>query len=46
MPNTNAMHTPNKDTLEAIKEVELMKQNPNDYKSYSDVDVLMKVLLK
>ncbi|MBP1560351.1 MAG: hypothetical protein J6C96_03800 [Oscillospiraceae bacterium] len=36
---------PNEETLEAIKEVEKMKKNPDEYKSYDDVDVMFKELL-
>ena len=37
-------HTPNKETLEAIKEVEQMKKNPSLGKSYTDVDEMMREL--
>ena len=37
---------PNAETLEAIKEVEMMKKNPTQYKSYTDVDKMMEELLK
>ena len=37
---------PNYETLEAIREVEMMKNNPEEYKSYTDVDEMMKELLK
>lgn len=46
LPFDIKLDTPNSDTLEAIREVELMKQNPNDYKSYSDIDSMMEDLLK
>ena len=36
---------PNQETVEAIKEVELMKENPEQYKAYSDVDKMMKDIL-
>lgn len=36
---------PNEETLEAIKEVEDMKKNPDEYKSYDDVDIMFKELL-
>lgn len=38
--------TPNAETIEAIKEVEKMKANPGAYKSYTDVDEMMKELLQ
>lgn len=38
--------TPNKETLEAIKEVEMMKANPSLGKAYTDVDAMMEDLLK
>lgn len=37
---------PNSETLEAIKEVELMKKDPSIGKEYSDVDAMMEELLK
>ncbi len=46
LPFDIKLDKPNHDTLEAIKEVELMKQSPDDYKSYSDIDALMEDLLK
>lgn len=36
---------PNKETLEAFKEIEEMKRNPDKYKSYSDVNEMMKDIL-
>ena len=36
---------PNKETLEAIEEVQQMKKNPSLGKSYTDVDEMMKELL-
>lgn len=36
---------PNAETIAAIKEVEDMKAHPERYKSYSDVDTMMKELL-
>jgi len=36
---------PNKETLEALEEVERMKRNPMLGKSYTDVDMMMKELL-
>lgn len=37
--------TPNSETLEAIKEVELMKSNPTLGKTYNDVGQMMEDLL-
>ncbi len=39
------LNTPNKETLEAIKEVQKMKKNPSLGKSYNNVDDMMKELL-
>ena len=39
------LNTPNKETLEAIKEVQKMKKNPSLGKSYTDVDEMIKELL-
>ena len=36
---------PNAETLEALKEVEEMKKNPDKYRGYTDVDEMMKELL-
>lgn len=36
---------PNAETIEAIEEVRIMKQNPSIGKSYTDVDQMMKELL-
>lgn len=36
---------PNKETVEAIREVQEMKANPNIGKTYTDVDQMMKELL-
>ena len=36
---------PNEETLEAINEVRLMKENPKLGKSYTDVDEMMKDIL-
>ena len=36
---------PNAETIEAIKEVEMMKKDPTVGKTYSDVDAMMKDLL-
>lgn len=37
---------PNAETLEALAEVEEMKKNPEKYRSYTDVDQMMKELLE
>jgi len=37
--------TPNAETLEAIKEVQCMKEDPSFGKAYTDVDEMMKELL-
>lgn len=36
---------PNAETVEAMREVERMRKNPDAYKSYTDVDDMMKELL-
>ena len=36
---------PNKDTIAAIEEVELMKKNPLEFKSYTDVDKMIDELI-
>jgi DNA-damage-inducible protein J len=36
---------PNRETAEALAEVQQMKANPGQYKSYTDVDEMMKELL-
>ncbi len=38
-------HIPNAETLKAIEEVEEMKKNPHLYKSYNDVDEMMRDIL-
>lgn len=37
---------PNEETLQAMTEVEDMKKNPDNYKSYDDAEDMMKDLLK
>ncbi len=37
---------PNEVTMKAINEVDDMKKKPNNYKTYHDIDELMKDLLK
>ena len=46
MQDVIASETPNAETLEAIKEVEMMKAHPENYKGYTDVDMMMEDLLK
>jgi DNA-damage-inducible protein J len=36
---------PNEETLEAIEEVRMMKENPSKGKRYQDVDTMMEDLL-
>ncbi|WP_428768356.1 type II toxin-antitoxin system RelB/DinJ family antitoxin [Treponema sp. HNW] len=36
---------PNRETLEAMREVELMKKEPQSYRSYTDVDMMVEELL-
>ena len=38
-------YEPNAETIEAIKEAEYMKQHPNQFKGYNDVNEMMKELL-
>lgn len=38
-------YEPNEKTLKALEEVEDMKKNPSKYKSYTDVDEMMKDIL-
>lgn len=45
IPFIISRNIPNKETMEAIKEVKLMKKNPGKYKSYSDVDEMVKDIL-
>ena len=40
------LNTPNPETIAAIEEIQEMKKNPNKGKSYTDVDDMMKDLLK
>lgn len=46
MQDVIASETPNAETLEAIKEVEMMKAHPENYKGYTDIDMMMEDLLK
>ena len=45
IPFEMKLDTPNKETLDAIKEVQKMKKNPSLGKSYKNVDDMMKELL-
>lgn len=36
----------NNDTMEALNEVAYMKKHPNEFKGYTDVDLMMEELLK
>ncbi len=42
IPSNKALNIPNTETLEAIEEVKAMKQNPSHYKTYTNVDDMMK----
>lgn len=46
IPFILSRNVPNADTIAAIDEVEKMKLNPQDYKGYTDVDEMMRELLK
>lgn len=45
IPFSISMDIPNPETIEAIEEVQQMKANPSAYKSYTNVDEMMKELL-
>lgn len=45
LPFDVALAAPNPDTLDALAEVADMKANPEKYKGYKDVDVMMKELI-
>lgn len=45
IPFSISREIPNEETIEAIKEVQELKQNPLSGKSYADVDEMMKELL-
>ena len=45
IPFEVSVNTPNADTQDAFAEVLAMKNNPSDYKGYTDVDEMMKELL-
>ena len=40
------LNTPNKETLDALEEVQQMKKNPSIGKSYDNVDDMMKEILE
>lgn len=42
IPFTITRETPNKTTLKAMKEAEDIKKHPEKYKSYTDIDELIK----
>lgn len=46
MQNVIAQDIPNKETIEAIDEVKMMKAHPENYKGYTDIDAMMEDLLK
>lgn len=45
LPFHPSMDIPNQETLEAFREVEDMKKHPEKYKSYTDIDEMMRELL-
>lgn len=45
LPLNLSLDRPNSDTLEALREVELMKRDPSRGKTYSDVRDMMRELL-
>lgn len=45
IPFSLKLDVPNRETIEAIREVEEMKKNPKLGKTYDDVDMMMKELL-
>jgi DNA-damage-inducible protein J len=46
IPFNISRNVPNAETIIAINDVENMKNNPEGYKGYDDVDEMMKILLK
>lgn len=46
LPFEVKLDIPNEETMEAIYEVEVMKESPNAYKAYTNVDDMMEALLK
>lgn len=45
IPFEISKNIPNAETIEAIEEVKMMKQNPSIGKSYTDIDKMMEELL-
>lgn len=45
IPFTISRNVPNSDTLAAVEEIKKMKENPDDYKGYDDVDTMFKEIL-
>ena len=45
LPFEVALNQPNRESLEALAEVREMKQHPERYKGYTDVEAMMKELL-
>ncbi len=45
IPFTISRNVPNSDTISAMEEVKKMKENPDDYKGYDDVDTMFKEIL-
>ncbi|MCM1157723.1 MAG: type II toxin-antitoxin system RelB/DinJ family antitoxin [Bacteroidales bacterium] len=45
IPFEISRNIPNAETIEAIEEVKMMKQNPSIGKSYTDIDKMMEELL-
>lgn len=46
IPFEITMNVPNSETAKALEEVKEMERNPSTYKGYTDVDEMMKDLLK
>lgn len=46
IPFNISRNVPNTETIAAIKEVDRMKLNPQEYKGYNNVDDMMRELLK
>ena len=42
----NSDEIPNQDSLEALKEVEFMKKNPEKFEGWQDIDKMISELLK
>lgn len=45
IPFNLSRNVPNRETIAAMDEIKKMRQNPGEYKSYDDVDDMMKDLL-